>query len=101
MKLFQSLQTYFSVLGIRSSQSEYKNPFNKRNSLILIRLVSVLMLAIAFVFYEAKTFEEITDSLSGTISLLVFILNFSILILNAEKIFDYIENFEITIEKSE
>lgn len=58
-------------------------------------------MAIGFLFYEANTFQEITDGFSGSISVLVFTLDLWILILNAENIFDYMENFEITIEKSE
>ena len=63
MRLFQSSQRDFVILGIGPYDPTQKNQFNKNIFLYLFLCVLSLILTGAFLVFEADTFEEYTEGI--------------------------------------
>lgn len=100
MKLFQAIQVYFAILGIKISQPPQKYPVNQVNFAILVVLVQCFVATTLFIFFDAESFKEIVDSYYPASSAITATLNFIVMICNSSKIFKLIENYENTMQSS-
>lgn len=100
MKLFQSSQEKFAILGITSDQSIKNNLFNGR---ILagfsVYILTVILIAV-FIIHDANTIWEYANNIynmSGAIIIVVFFAN---IVFKMRKFFALIDSCETTVAKS-
>lgn len=97
MKFFKSIKQHFAIVGINSFQSIQKRRFNSRN----VFVISInLTQAILYVFYEATSFREYVMSVFVFSTLIVVNIAFPAFIWKMPKVFELMNNFEKTINKS-
>ena len=101
MKLFQSVQKSFAVLGITPNESIRTDPYNRNiwKSFIVYSLTNVLNFA--FFFLEANSFREYTEILFVYSCTMTIFIGFAIAAIQKKKLFNYINNCEKTINESE
>lgn len=100
MKLFCLLQKYFEMFGIYKTQVyEPSKRFNIRNSLPFIFLLLLSVLAGIYLIFEAKTLNEISNSINSFTSTLTIAGNFAVIIWQTPTIFSLIESFEELIQR--
>lgn len=102
MKIFQSVQTYFGILGLGITwpQPNQDDIFNERNSLALLMLSGFTILTNAFILIEAKSFTEYADGFYVASTSTASLLNFMRVIWIKFKLSQFIEEFQDTIQKS-
>lgn len=101
MKIFQSIQRHFTVLGITVHQSREQSPISIKQLIVILIFVlnsGTQVMSIAFV---AEEFEEFTFSIYALFTLTMCVIEFGILIWKMKQLFQFIENFENLIESSE
>lgn len=98
MKILESLRETLSKLGITSSQSIEKYPYNRVNVAWLFLMV---ISAFLFLFAEAETLKEYVAILNGSITLVIMFIEFALHVCKMEPLFEFIVNFENLIQKSE
>lgn len=100
MKLFQSVQESFAILGITLEQSVRSNPFNER---ILAALSSYLMRVILFtvsLFHDAETFSEYTENIWLNSAAILVLVAFAVMVFNKGKFFALIDNSVTVVANS-
>ena len=90
MKLFQSVQRQFAELGINSQQLIQTYPFNRTILLISFSYVCNIISYSSFMYYEANTFREYTDSVYVTSTNVLVAICFAIVVLQVEGFFKFI-----------
>lgn len=102
MKVFQSIQKYFSTeLGIESPQWTQQFLFNVKNLTILLLVGVDLILCVIFLCCEAKNFKEGADCFFVIITIIVVGFEYVIYNWKIREMFKFIKNFEALIQKSE
>lgn len=101
MKLFQSIQKGFAVLGIQSPQLDEKPSFNIKFFIILILIFMHFVFNLKFLLFIAQDFEEFVNIFHALIMGFIIIMNEMLIIWKSKKIFKFISSFESFIEKSE
>lgn len=101
MKIFQSIQDNFALLGINSCQSSQKHPFNVNILATVIWCVFSTASYVLWFIYEADSFGDYMNSALYTFESLICIAGLSALIWKIDQWFQFIEILEITINKSE
>lgn len=102
MKVFQSIQKYFSTeLGIQSPQWPQKFSYNVKNFTILVLLTVDLIFCIIFLFWEAKNFKEGADCIFVIITLIAVGFEYVIYCWKIKQMFEFIKHFEAVILQSE
>lgn len=96
MKLFQSIQKSFSLLGISQNQSR----FNDRMLLAASIFSAGTTLNIVFVFTGTKTFREFTDAVYVACATAVFLICFAKIVFKMDKLFKLIDFIENIVDKS-
>lgn len=102
MKIFQLTQRNFATIGISadsSTQSSYR--FNGRIFVGVFILGSIAICNFIYIFYEAETSAEYTESIFMSTLSIPFFLALLILILNVKKLFELINNCENLVNTSE
>lgn len=101
MKIFQSVRRDLAFFGINPNQSwMHSSPFNRKNQTAML-IFCLFLFSNCIYFTHAKTFEEyinciyIVTALSGTV------ICFATLMWQASKWFEFIDNVENIINKSE
>lgn len=97
MKIFQSIQRHFTVLGITVNQSS----ISLKHLIILLMMVLCVAAQITCIIFVAQTFEEYTLCIYGSFTLAMTGLEFGILVWKMKQLFKFIANFEHLIESSE
>lgn len=97
MKLFQSIQKCFSILGISSNQSRFNG---RMVSAFIVFSLGVIISTISL-FIGTKTFKEYTDEIYVACAAILFVILFTNMIRKMEKLFELIDSFEMLVEKSE
>lgn len=100
MKLFQSVQRSFALVGITSGQSNGPKQFNWK---ISIAICSYSAQAIAFnvyLFHIATTFWEYTDNIFINSAASAVVTGFTIVAFNKPKFFGFIDSCETFVVKS-
>lgn len=101
MKLFESAQKNFAVLGISSYYSTQKYHLNMRNVTVALLVIVDMLANGAYNFYRDRSFAEYLENIYVTTSLAVGLTIFIISIVLMPKIFMVIDSLEQTINKSE
>lgn len=100
MKVLQSCLESFVFFGMHPPPSLDDYLINKRNSIVLFIFVLNAIFAGVFFSCKAENIAEYADSFSGTWSLILIIVDTSILIYKSRDVFKFIERLESTINKS-
>lgn len=97
MKLFVVLREYMAYCGLRPLRSGEKYSWNCANVgyLLIFSLFGVSVTA--FIFIDANTFQEYSESFYAWISVWFFFISTIFTIRMTERIFQLFENLEITI----
>lgn len=101
MKVLQSVQNYFAIIGIVPPQSHQSHRLNMKNMTMLLIFSLFTVSANVFFVYEAENFRELTDSFYAACSATLTTLSFSTIIGRMYLAFEFIENLESIISKSE
>lgn len=97
MKLFRTFRTNFNRIGISANE-----PIINRKSVLSYLFFGLnSIFYFAFLFHEAKSFREYTDSIYMTTATLLFAISFTIVSLIGHKIFSLIEFAEKFFGESE
>lgn len=100
MKFFQSIQEYFAIMGINSSQSVDVHPFNRSNLITLLIFCMLVITSNKFLLFEAKYFEEYIDSFYLTCTGTLAAINFVVIIWKMTKVFEFIKGLESVVHRS-
>lgn len=100
MKIFQTAEENFSLMGITAYQSTQKYPFNTRNSLVLLILCTTLFSNIMRLIREASTFKDYTISIFSACTMTVSILIFAIILKRMRYLIYYQNYIQEIINKS-
>lgn len=101
MKMYQSIRSNLAVLGIYDSQSNKVNRNNVKSFLILFLLYLTAAFICAFLFIEAQSLDEMSESFTTALTTVICAADLTIFILKTEKLFEFMNNFESIIAKSE
>lgn len=99
MKIFQSIQKCFAVLGIEPPQFVQNHSFNLNNVLTFVILVQVIISNNVYLFRGAANFKDFTNAFYWATTLTVAGVNFTIIFWKMMKMFDFIANLEKIIRK--
>lgn len=100
MKIFQSIQIYFAMLGIRLPQQNQKYSFNVKSLLVLFQLFVPIIFYHGYQIHKSQNFEEYTKVFYETATVAIATFDFIILVWWADKLYKFIAHFEIIIQKS-
>lgn len=102
MKILQSVQKYFSHLGISSEQSKQtKRPINARIAMVNLMFVTYIILNCVYLFHVAGNFKEYTQSIYMTISAISNFSFHTVLVRQMKEWFRLIDGIEKSINRSE
>lgn len=101
MELFQKTQLGFAVLGIIPNQPTRTNPLNEKILKTYLIYLSNCAFFSIYLFHVAKNFQECMIIAFMTSTAFVTNINYTILVLQSQRLFEYINKFEETIEKRE
>lgn len=100
MKIFQTIENNFALMGITADQSTHKYPFNARNLLVLLTLLTTLFSDVMYLIYDTNDFKEYTISVFSASTMTVAICIFCIILFRMRRIFDYLNHIEGIINNS-
>lgn len=111
MKIFQAFEKIFTLVAIRvelpknpshiNVQPVQVHPFGLKNVLPYICFGYGAGVSAAFIFFEARTFQEFSEAFYGLVTMILNICNITVLFCNGAKILELIDKFESSIEKRE
>lgn len=101
MKIFQSIQQNFVILGITVGQARQQSTFKFRHLMIFFILSVCATSEMLCLITLAESFEEYTETIYGLFSIIMFAVEYGIHIWGMKRIFKFIENFGLLIESSE
>lgn len=96
---FKSIEKTLVNMGIDRHQAPEKSRINGKNCIILALLALNIILSFKFLFSNEKTFEEFSECVYNTTTLMIDFEVISECIRNVPKINDLIMNFKNTIQK--
>lgn len=97
MKIFQSIQNQFAILGISSEQQI----LNRKIVFGLTLLGMCIVLQCAATFQPANEFKEYIDRVNMTSTTIIAAIIFAVVIFNIKNLFEIINMFEKLINDSE
>lgn len=101
MKLFQLMQQIYKTLGVVSpSQHNENRRINSKILIILLPMVLFSVSSVIFLFFKAKTAQEIADSSFWTTAAYISIFTFLRTVFKMPMTFDLVWKFEEVIRKS-
>lgn len=98
MKLFQSVQRFYGILGIVPTQYNQRCSINWRNVLALLSLGQLFISTLAFCLFRAKSIKEYADSYFTCMTGLDCIIHFLVLANKIHKTSALIEHYDKLIE---
>lgn len=101
MKIFETIQRHFAILGITVNQTRNLSSISLKNVLILFGMLFSVVSQIICIISVAETFEEYTLCIYGSFTLAVTCIELAMHIWKMKQLFEFIENFEHIIETSE
>lgn len=101
VKMFQMSQKYFAILGINPNLIDQAYRVNWKISIGFSMLGIGLICNLLFIFCEAKTFWEFSESTYICCGLILGTSAMAFLVLRVELLFELIGNFEDAINTSE
>lgn len=102
MKLHQTIEVYWNIIGITKLQSTQKYPFlHWRILLSSLVLASSIIFGCVYIIHVADTFAEYVDSISMVVTSTVVAIGFmSVNVFHMKKLFFTREYIEDLIDKS-
>lgn len=100
MMFFELIQYYLAIVGIDSDHANRKCLLNKRNVTVITIFVVTAIFKIMYFVHEAKTFVEYTESLYVISTLFAAIFSFAIIIWKMPQLFEFMNDFECSINES-
>lgn len=95
MKIFQSIQEYFVMLGIDQHQSIQKHPLNAKNLVAFFTFGCSVIFTFIFTFYVAESLVEYANSiLMGSMFLMITIV-FAVNVFSMKNMFTFIDRLEM------
>lgn len=103
MRVFETLQKQYMILGITSSsdQSTQKFPFNGRVLAGCSLIVCVAILQFVYIFYVANGFMEYVHSIGSASGTCILFVSFAAIAFQQTALFKTIGGFETLIDTSE
>lgn len=101
MKFFRAAQKYFAVVGFSSQQLFQEHRPNERTLLAIFSLVIQLISSAVFLFYEANSSMEYTNSIYITSTVTLAAFNFSTMSWKQNNLFKFVKNLENAIQERE
>lgn len=101
MKIFETIQRHFAILGITVNQTRKLSSISLKNVLILLGMLFSVVSQIICIISVAETFEEYTLCIYGSFTLAVTGIELAMHIWKMKQLFEFIKNFEHIIETSE
>lgn len=101
MRLFQIIKRDLVILGVDSNQSTNKYVYNGNIFLCCFLCASCIILTGVFVFCEANSFIEFTESIYLLSSAIMITAAATFACFKFKVLFDYIETLENTVNSSE
>lgn len=99
IKMFRLSEKYFAIVGINARQSTQQ--FNKRNLTVLCAFGLGSILCGAYLFDAPSSFVDYAFSVFATSAVLTNFIELSSNMWNKSKLFEFIQNVESTVQKSE
>lgn len=101
MEIFKSIKEYFVRVGIDSTQSAQKHPFNSRNLIAFFFLSCCIISIILHIIYVDNDFGKYANSFNVIATIMLATVCFAIYVIKMENAFDIMNNTETIINKSE
>lgn len=102
MRLFQSVQSFFAIVGITSYQSMQKHPFNHKILATFFSYSLTMTSYNVYLFHVATTFWEYNDNIYMNSATMLVVIGFTIVVFNIKKLFEFIDSCEaITIDSKQ
>lgn len=100
MVIFQSIQKYLAILGIKSHPETTRHDFNLHN-LMVTSVLGTASIASLLYLLEEPNFEEYVICAYASANAIVCTANLVIMICKSSEIFGFIEGLEFIIQMSE
>lgn len=100
MKIFQSIQQYFTVLGITVDQSRESSLISLKHLIIILIVFLNVVMQIICIISLAETFDEYTICIYALYTMVLVEMEYGIQIWKMRQLFKFIENFEQLIDAS-
>lgn len=101
MKILQLTLKNFATIGVNPNLSLQPYPFNAKIFISVLILSSYLICNLVFLFYEAKTFTELIQSIYMSFCIASIIFCSAVIISNVNKLFQTINACENFVNTSE
>lgn len=101
MKIFQTIQKNFAMLGISANQTRERSSINFKNSIAFVLILLNFCSQFINLIFLADNFEEYTICIYAFFTVMMFEMEFGIHVWKMTKLFKFIENFQRLIESSE
>lgn len=101
VRIFQAAQPYFAILGFDSALANQQYAFNWRIFFGFLLSGVATILFLMFIIIEAKTFWEFSQTIYFYFVMFIEFITLIVLVFQAQKIFNFIANFENVINTSE
>lgn len=101
MKIFIRIRGHFVFNGLVKSETDEKKCFNLKNSVIIYILFQYMVLSINFLFTEAQSLIEYSDSFQVSSTSTVDFSIFVFMTMKIPELYELIDDFESFILRSE
>lgn len=101
MKLFETVQKFYRLLGLHPSQQSQNSVFNTRNVIVLFIFVDGSIITVAFGLMKAKSIAVFGDAFYAFITVLLCLAYFSKFMGKMANVFGLMEKSQEIIQKSE
>lgn len=101
MEIYQIIKDLYRLVGIIPPVSSERHPFNRKNLLVLSIFSAIVLSENIFFFFNAENFQEYIDSFYVVFTVDTAWWNYAAIVWEMSKIYEFIENLENTIKKSE
>ena len=100
MKVLQTSQKYFAILGISSEQSIQENRLNRKLLMGSILLGHSFVTRLVYLIYLANSFDKYIECICSTIAVVVITTCFVSMVFRMSILYECIDNIENLIETS-
>ena len=100
MKVLQTSQKYFAIMGISSEQSNQKYPMNAKILIGFIVLGYSFVAHLVYLIYIANTFDKYIECICATVAMAVITTCFLSMVFGMNLLLESIDNIEKLIETS-
>lgn len=101
MKLYQSAQRQFALLGISSQLLIQKYPFNEKILLMSFSYICKIISFCMFMYYNVNTFREYTDSIYVTSTVVLIVICYANVVFRVAGFFKFIDSCDEIVATSE